>query len=238
MDVRKLIALAAVVPLALAGAVSAQTTTPTTTPGTTTGPALAAQAEFVQRLQPGLTNAIVGIITLDATRSSETVTVNSVPISVSATNGANLSALTECSLFTTTGIRLTTGGNAVSAITGSNTLKLDTPLNIPGGQGALLVLRCNVASNAAVNGLLTIGMSPAAFQATSARGPVVVTQGNAATGLPGTNSQAIVLGGSGGSGTPTPGLPNTGGGGEALTLLALLVLLTAAGFLALRMRRM
>ncbi len=199
------------------------------------GPALAVQADFVKTIPAGLNNAIVGIITLDATQSSKPITVTSLPVSVTTSNGANYANLTNCVLTTTTGTVLTTGGNAVSAITGSNTLKLDAPLTVAAGQGALLVLRCNVSSSSTVGGTLTVGIVPSTVQATASSTPVTVTQGNLSSGTPGTNSASITispLGTQPGSpGTPsTPGVPNTGAGGDAMaiwTILALSAILAA-----------
>lgn len=205
----------------------------------TSGGAIAAQADFVKSIPAGLSNAIIGIITLDATRSSQPVVVTSVPISVSASGGADLSALRNCSLNTMAGASLTTGGNVVTAITGSNMLRLDTPLTIPAGQGMLLVMRCNVSSTVPVGSSLTVSLAPSSFQATSNGAPVMVTQGFLSTGVMGTNSGVINVtpaGTSQGSvGTPTtPGTPNTGLGGDAMTYYLMLGLTAVVAIFATR----
>lgn len=203
------------------------------------GGSLMAQADFVRQLPAGLTNAIVAIITLDATKSTQPVTVTSVPIAVSASNGANLSALSNCYLSNMNGTALSTGGNAVAAITGNNTLRLDAPLTIPGGQGMLLVLHCSVASNAPVGGQMMFSFAPSAFNATSNGLPVTVQQGVMSNGQAGTNSATITITAQGtsqgGTGTPTtPGTPNTGAGGDMATNLALLALSGLVAVLAIR----
>jgi hypothetical protein len=192
-----------------------------------TGPSLSAQADFVKQVPAGLNNAIIGIITLDATHSNQDVTVNSVPISVSASGGATLDALTNCVLTSPSGTVLTTGGNSVAAITGSNNFMLDKPLTVQAGQGALLVLRCNVSSTVPQGSMLTVGFAPTSFQALAGGSPVTVTQGTTASGQPGTNSAAITIGAPGsstvGAGSPSlPGAPNTGAGGEAPLVYAIL----------------
>ena len=96
-----------------------------------TGASLSAQSGFREAGSCRTYNAIIGIITLDATQSNQAISLSSVPISVSASGGATLDALTNCTLTSTTGTILTTGGNAVGAVTGANSFKLDTPLNVP-----------------------------------------------------------------------------------------------------------
>lgn len=200
------------------------------------GAALAVQADFVQRVPAGLSNAIIGVITLDATKSNQAVTVNTLPISVAAGNGANLSALTSCALSTTNGSVLTTGGNAVAAITGSNQFRFDTPVNIPAGEGKLVVLRCSVAPSAIVGSTLTVSVAPSSFQALAGGSPVTVTQGQLGGGSLGTNTGVVTIAA---PGTPTatssiatPGLPNTGAGGDAPYALSILVI---SGIIALIM---
>jgi hypothetical protein len=205
-----------------------------------TGSALLAEADFVKQVPAGLNNAILGIITLDATQSNQAITLSQVPISVAASGGATLDALTDCALTSTTGTSLTTGGNALGAIAGANVFKLDTPLNVAAGQGALLVLRCNVSANAPVGSMLTIGSAPASFQATVGGSPVTVTQGMMANGQEGTNAGVISIAAEGSqsasvSGTTsvsTPGVPNTGAGGDAPMLYAILIASLLAAIVA------
>jgi len=207
------------------------TTSSTSTVGTqTTGASLSAEAEFVKQVPAGLNNAIIGIITLDATHSNQPVTLTSVPISVSAANGATLNALTSCNLTSSSGMALTTGGNAVAAITGSNTFMLDTPMVIQPGSGAIIVLRCNVSPATPVGSTLTVGFAPTSFQATASGSPVTVMQGLMANGQAGTNSGIVTVAPPGstpsgtGTGTPAnPGVPNTGEGGNAPLTLAILI---------------
>lgn len=203
---------------------------PTNVGSSVSGGSLMAQADFVKQLPAGLNNAIVGIITLDATKSSQPITLTSMPIAVSASNGANLSAISNCYLSNMNGMALSTGGNALTGVTGNDTLRLDTPLTIPAGQGMLLVLHCSVASSAPVGGSLTFSFAPAAFNATSNGMPVTVMQGMMSNGQPGSNSASITIASQGTSqpgsgGTPsTPGTPNTGAGGDSFMYIAMLAL--------------
>ncbi len=196
---------------------------------TSSGGSLSVQADFVKQLPAGLANAIVGIITLDATKSSQPIVVTSMPIAVSASGGANLSALSGCYLSNMNGVALSTGGNALTSVTGNDTLRLDTPLTIPGGQGMLLVLHCSVASSAPVGSQLMFSFAPAAFMATANGMPVTVMQGMMSNGQAGTNSATITVTAQGTSpsdtGSPsTPGTPNTGAGGGAATNVVILML--------------
>jgi hypothetical protein len=91
------------------------------------------------------------------------------------------------------------------------------------------VLRCTVASNAAVGGIITVGIAPQSVQATSNGAPVTVTQGMMSNGMAGSNSAAISVAPMGtqasSPGTPsTPGVPNTGAGGDAMMTWTLLIL--------------
>jgi hypothetical protein len=222
------------------------TSTSTTSVGNqVAGASLSAETDFVKQIPAGLNNAIIGIITLDASKSNQAITLNQVPIAVTASGGATLDALTNCTLTSTTGSVLTTGGNAVGAITGSNMFKLDTPLTVAAGQGALLVMRCNVSTNAPVGSTLTVGFSPSSFQAMAGGSPVSVTQGMMANGQQGTNSGVITIAPQGSQsqsvGSPAiPGAPNTGAGGEAgmvySILLASLLVALIAGREMLRTR--
>jgi hypothetical protein len=222
-------------------------TTSTSTVGTVgssvSGASLAAETDFVKQVPAGLNNAIIGIITLDTTNSNQPITLSSVPLSVSASGGgANLNALSSCVLTTSSGTVLTTGGNAVSAITGSNTFTFDTPFTVQPGGGALLVLRCNVSPTAPVGSTLTVGFSPTAFQATANGSAVTVTQGLLSNGQPGNNSGLITIAAPGtapastGVGTPsTPGIPNTGEGGSAPMTLTILLASLAVAVVAARL---
>jgi hypothetical protein len=176
---------------------------------------------------------VIGVVTLDATRSGEPIAVTAIPLLVDASSGVNLSTLSQCALYSSAGTKLTTGGNAVAQVVGTNTLKFDKPLNVPATQGMLLVLRCSVASTAPIGGAYMFSLPPSDFQATNSKGdPIMVTQGVAANGQPGTNKATITIGSASGATSTMPGLPNTGAGGNAAGMWSILILSGIVALLA------
>jgi len=72
--------------------------------------------------------------------------VTSLPITLTAGNGASNSQLSSCQLYNSAGASVTTGANVVNTIgSGSSLFTLNTPLGI-NANPLVLTLRCNVAS--------------------------------------------------------------------------------------------
>ena len=126
-----LASLAATVLLA-AGAASAQTTS-----------AFTVNAVPVPLAAPGLSDAILAIITFDATHASSSITVKSAPIQASF-NGVSQSNFTNCRLVNIGNLQFLTGTSSAS-LASSPTINLDTPLVVPAGATARTFLLCATA---------------------------------------------------------------------------------------------
>lgn len=205
----------------------------------TSGAMLSVTVDFVKQVPAGLKGAILAMITLDATRSTAPVTLTSVPISVTTSGSGSSDGLSNCVLISTNGASLTTGVNSVPTITGTNTFSLDAPISIPASEGKLLALRCDVSANAAVGSVFNISFAAPLFQANSGGIPITVTQGPATSGSVGTNSGSVTVTPQGSApstiGTPyTPGVPNTGAGGDVAITLSILAASLAVLLLAMR----
>lgn len=188
-----------------------------------------------QGIAPGTQDAAIALLQLDATRSSEAIRIGSLPINASFTGATNY---TGCQIrnITNLGLGLNTGTNVVGTLgSGTNTFTLDTPLIVNAGTTATLVLTCDIASGAAVGSSAALSVIPSAIPAvTNASGASVSPAAGGPSGTIGITSGTFTVGSS-----STPGVPNTGTGGNGWTtlfFLSILALVSAggAGFLVKR----
>lgn len=101
------------------------------------------------QITPGGTGVTVG--NFSVTGNTNGAGIVSVPVAVTATNGATPGNLTSCQIYNASGAPLTTGSNVVGTLAANNTFVLDTPLPISSGVTTNLSIRCNVASSTPAN---------------------------------------------------------------------------------------
>lgn len=109
---------------------------------------------------PGANGATVATFQLTASQAGEfgNVRVSSLPLTISAANGAAVGNLSSCQVFDASGTALTTGSNVISSGQSTNTLTFDTPLSLNGGSTQTLTVRCNVASSSPSGGTFALNV--------------------------------------------------------------------------------
>jgi hypothetical protein len=136
MNIQKIVQIAALSVIFVAGGASAQTagsvnvsSTPVTT-GFSAG-----------------TNQTIGTLTLSGVNGGGNVTA--LPVSVTAANGGVIGNLSNCQVFNNSGTSLTSGSNVINSFgTNGNTFTLNSPLAVNASTGTTtLTVRCDVASS-------------------------------------------------------------------------------------------
>jgi hypothetical protein len=236
--------------LAMPMMVSAQVATTPVVPSTSTSGLIVSVT--TPTTVNGGSNVNLATIRFDATGLTP-IMVSSIPVLTDylGTPGAvTADDITNCRIINTAnGVQLNTGNNVYTALfQGSNNIRLDSPLVVNVGTPAILALNCDVTARA--GGSIMISVPPTGFAAnsvlTSNGTSVTPTAGVTASGTVAPTSGTIVFTGSGSTPTTpvppvvvptTPGLPNTGMGGNAAAVYALiasLAVLATGGFLMRR----
>lgn len=229
----------------LAAGPSTGSTGTTGTATTTAVNGLAVNLDTAPSVPAGSMNVALANLWLGGATLSSAGRIGSVPVTITAGNGASVSNLTSCSIRSAidgTGGALS--NTAVITNGGQTTFALLSPLALAASGNTMLALACDVQPSAPVGGTFTISVAPGSFVATDLAGnpiPVFAAVGFGPSGLPASTSGTVTVTALGtapvqpGSGTgagTTPGVPNTGAGGAAgafLFVLALAALAAAAG---------
>lgn len=200
--------------------------------------ALAVRVDTAPSVPSGSQDVALANISLDATGLSGVTNLSTVPVTVTAGNGASTADLTNCRIEQA--VSQIPLSNSYSVVNGAQTsFSLAAPFPTVGGLASMLSLVCDVAPATPVGGTFTIALNPSSFSATNSSGAgVSVSQatGNGADGLPAALSGTVIVSGptsttgtgtgTGTSGTGTsgvPGVPNTGAGGMAATMLGIMI---------------
>lgn len=219
----------------------------------TFAPGLMATLATAATAQRG-TTAPLAIITLDASRSGQAVNVSTLPLIITAGNGASTADLRNCAVRNTAnvGVVLNTGVNAVTTFTNGPTIRLDAPLTVTAGQRVALALTCDVSATTPVGGGFVVALVPSGIGAVNAAtgATITPTTGLSSTGTTGSTLGAVTVAGNAGTGTGTgsgtgtgtgtgtPGVPNTGAGDTAnLAILVLAALGVIGGLFYIRFAR-
>lgn len=189
-------------------------------------PSLAVSLAAAPSVPAGSSQVALANITLDATHSSQNIMLSSIPLALSF-NGVPAADFTNCSLEYSSllGFPLNSGANAVAALSGTGvTFHTNGPLTVYAGTSARLAVVCNVSAAAPPGSYMTFLIDPSSIPATSASGASVTP--TSILPIAGATSITAVSGGSGSTGgtVTTPGIPNTGLGGDALATLLILAL--------------
>src|SRR3989338_1227430 len=131
---------------------------------------------------PGATGSIVSNVTLSFNQAGS-VFVSSVPVTVTAGNGASVSNLSSCQIFNANGAALNTGANVLTSVQGSNTITFDTPLQVTGGTTSNLTVRCNIAVGTPATGTFQFAIGTPTFApALSVTTPMLTVTGATTAG--------------------------------------------------------
>jgi|SRR3989344_939057 len=169
------------------------------------------------------------------TGAATSVRISSIPLSITAGNGASVSQLSDCQLRNTSNLFGSLSGS-INPVGGTVVFNLTTPFTIPAGSAEMFGLTCDVSSTTPVGGTFTIAITPSGIAAVDATTGASITAA-AVTGvgpnglLPATSGTIIVTSAVTGVPPVIPGVPNTGAGGSAQTalILALSALIALAG---------
>lgn len=217
--------------------ISTTTPTPTTTPNTDpNSTSLSVLLSTATSVKPGAQDAPLAVISLRAGGASN-VSVQALPLNIGFGSGMANSYVSDCRVR-----NLSNLGSPLNAVSsgginaGSNTITLDSAFTVPAGVTSTLVLTCDVFSSAPIGGTMNVSISPSSLAATAANGvSVTPTTGTNVNGQAGSTSGTVLVV----SSTDTPGLPNTGSGGEAFINIAALIgcaLFALLGYQYLRRR--
>jgi hypothetical protein len=223
-----------------AGTPTLSTSTATTT---ATGPALNVVFTATPVVRPGAQDALIGVVTLSASRSNSAIQVSSLPISVSFAGGATAGSITDCRVRNvgSMGTALNNSSNIPNIISGSNTITFDSPLQIAAGSSLILALTCDVAGTAPSGSTLLVSVAPGSIPASVVGSSTTVTPttGTTANGNAAPTAGSVLISSSASiPGGPTiPGVPNTGFGGNTnLLVLASSMIAILLGAVLLRRR--
>lgn len=187
-------------------------------------------------VRPGAQDTLLALISLSGIRSGSATQIQSLPLTVSFNNGAQVGHLTDCRVRNLSNLTnpLNNGGNAVGITQGTNTIPLDNPLQIAAGSSQTLAFTCDVSAAAPVGGQVTMSLTPSSLAATVVGSGSIVTPtaGFTANGQVGATSGTVTFSNTATPTTPTtptvPGVPNTGNNS-----IPALILLTLSGIVAL-----
>lgn len=204
------------------------------------GPVLRINLDTAPSVPAGSEDVALANISVGATGANYNIT--SIPLTIGASSNGSVANLTDCKVRDAsdldgaiTNVTTVTNGSVTS-------FNLTIPLLVPAGSANMLSLTCDVSSAAAVGSTFSIAVTPGAVSATNAAtGAAVTPVGVAAggfgpNGLPASTSGTIIVSALGSNPVPpgttpdtTPGVPNTGLGGN----IVLLAELALAGLIAL-----
>lgn len=197
------------------------------------GSMLGVNLDVAPSVPAGSTDVALANISLDATHSGSPIRITSIPVTISAAGGGSTANLTDCRVRNSANVDGWLTANAPAIQNGTATsFTLDVPLTVMGGFAQMLSVTCDVAPAAPVGSTFTVSIAPntvaASNASTGASVTPVATVGTGANGLPAATSGTIIVSAATGDVPPvdngTPGVPNTGAGGLALQLLAVLML--------------
>jgi hypothetical protein len=172
-------------------------------------------------------NTVFANIRFDAGLSTEDILVSRIPLTLNVGGGAFASNLLNCRVVNqNTTFPLNSNGNVMNGVssTNLNTFVLDNPLRVTAGTATIVSVMCDIAASNAIGNTYQFTINPASVVATSAVSGAFVTPG-IGNGVIVGNGTSVTTSGSTGTVFPivTPGLPNTGAGGDATLNIALLI---------------
>ncbi len=207
------------------------------------GPVLRVNLDTAPSVPAGSQDVTIANISVGATGAN--FNVSSIPLTITASSNGSIANLTDCKIRNTNNLDGAISNVATVTNGAATTFTFTSPLTTLAGASHMLALTCDVQPAAAVGSTFLISVTPGSVAATNAAtGASVTPVGIAAggfgpNGLPASTSGTVIVSAQGstpvtpgtgtGSGTGTPGVPNTGLGGN----VALLATLVLAGMVAL-----
>ncbi len=206
-------------------------------------PGLGINLDTAPSVPRGSQDVALANISLGAMNSGANINISALPLTITAGNGATMSHLSDCRVRSTANLSGSVSG-PITPTGGTSSFTFSPVLSVITGQSSMYALTCDVSSLTPVGGTFTISVNPSSASATNASTGATITptgfSGTGPNGLPASTSGTVIVsaatggtggnGGSGGVGTNTPGVPNTGLGGNLATALGLLL---ASGLIAL-----
>jgi hypothetical protein len=211
--------------------------------------ALSVNIDVAPSVPAGSQDVALANIFLDASNSGSTVNLASLPITVSAGNGASVAHLSDCRVRNAANLSGSLTSVVPSMTNGvATSYSFTTPLSIMAAGTQSFSYTCDVSAATPVGGTFTVSINPSSVAASNAStGATVIPTalvGTGPNGLPASTQGTVIVSafgsgvGEGPTGdTGTPGAPNTGAGGLAVQLALILALsATVAGGGAMYLR--
>ena len=161
--------------------------------------------------------------------TSDSIRITSIPVMVSAGGGASIADLLNCRITNTNNVGGALSASQALSSGGTTNFILSAPLTVFAGTAPMLSLTCDVQPVTPVGGTFTIGINPAAIVATNVTTGAGVTPtavvGVGPNNLPASLGGTVLVSGPAdtGTGTGTPGVPDTGAGDTMNTLFILVL---------------
>lgn len=164
-------------------------------------------------------DATIARLLLDTTGSTEAVRIASLPFNLVLGSGASASSLTNCRVFNeaSPNTALNTPDDEDDTLnSGINNISFDSPMILAANTLTTVALRCDIDDNLVAGGTYTVNMNTANVVATGATTglPALVTIRGSVVVPPVTNPPVVP--------PVTPGMPQTGAGGEMAQNIAML----------------
>ncbi len=203
------------------------------------GPVFRVNLDTAPSVPAGSQNVTIANISLGSTGAS--YNVSSIPLTITSSSNGSVSNLSNCAIRDASNLTGTLTNVGVIVNGSATTFNLAVPMMIAAGTSQMFALTCSLQPATAVGSTFTTSINPASVAVTNAATGVAVTPvgvpagGTGPNGLPASTSGVTVVTAVGtapvppASGDTTPGVPNTGLGGN-IVLLAELML---AGLIAL-----
>ena len=220
-------ALIATALLLSAGMAAAQTVS------TTSG--ITASLSTAPSVPAGSENVALATVEFTTPSGGQNVAVSAIPITATF-NGVPPANVTNCSIQNTLALGIPLSSSATLGPAGS-TFNLLVPAVVSANSTLRLALVCSVSVASPVGSTVTLSIVPASIPAT-VNGASITPTGTGATAGAITITASTGTGTGGGTGTgSTPGVPNTGVGGDALATLLILALSLLAAYIGARVTR-
>ena len=184
----------------------------------------------------GSQNVAVAMFVLDASNAGQNIFLRTMPLNVQY-SGSPAYGLTNCFVENTAAHGYSQTGPGVTLGASGATFTFSPAASVLQGTSARFALVCSVSAAASAGSSVTLSVNPSAMSASGANGavvPIVAAVGASSPiqgSIPITAPVVTLSGSTTGSSGGTPGVPNTGAGGDALatSLILAVSLLTAYG---------
>lgn len=221
------VAIAAVLAsFALVGIATAQTVQAPSGSGTAT--TLVVSLDTAPTVPRAVSDITLASMSLSGTHAGSMISISSIPLTITGGQGGATANLLNCKLRDPHNLNSTLTGAVSLSSGGATTFTFSSSYMVFANVTATLALACDVQPASAIGSTFTISVDPAQIIATNAATGARVSVSGGSASLSGTvivtDSMGTGTGTGTGTSTGTPGIPNTGLGGDIVASLFVLAL--------------